>query len=62
MKRNAFDKDMCGDYFQYVCSILSCQSVLVFSFVSLNELIYFLKEPTVTVKRNGYVELVKVIH
>jgi cytochrome c oxidase assembly protein subunit 23 len=53
MKRNAFDKDMCGDYFQYVYSILSCKSVLVFSFVGLHELICFLKEPIVTAKRNG---------
>jgi hypothetical protein len=62
MKRNAFDKDMCGDYFQYVYSILSCKSVLVFSFVGSHELICFLKEPIVTAKRNGYVELVNVIH
>lgn len=43
-------------------SILSCKSVLVFSFVSLHELICFLKEPIVTAKRNGYVELVNVFH
>jgi hypothetical protein len=53
---------MCGDYFQCVCSVLSCNSAPLLDFVCLQELTCSLKELIVIAKRNGYVELANVIH